>query len=333
MYLKTIKFIITFFAASAVLFAGDSSDNYPLVKAVVKPDKATVGDLLEYRVNIAGKIKGNIDITPPEKREVFPEKKKEDEKNEESEPLPGDQVPLYIIHSVKKNDRTKESITDITVVIQVSYYRPGKYYLPDLDIKGPDGVKLGYKVPEVEIKGVNEKGEFQPVEPPINLEGNYYRLIFLILGVIAFTFLAVFIFWFVQKRMKGRVSEPVIVPPIDVFMEDVRKLNGRSLISKGQIDDYVFGISMIFRRFLSLLLKIDATEMTSEELEKVLIKLFPKNLYKKYESGIVQGFHLWDLSKFAEFTPSEDILKENLKNTIKLATNLSREMRNGTDRV
>ena len=40
------------------------------------PEKATVGSLLDYRINIAGKGLAGMSIVPPEKREFYPERKR-----------------------------------------------------------------------------------------------------------------------------------------------------------------------------------------------------------------------------------------------------------------
>ncbi|MBN2159213.1 MAG: hypothetical protein JW807_07445 [Spirochaetes bacterium] len=311
----------------------------PKIKAVVKPDKATVGSILDYRVNVAGMNIGTIEIVPPEKRECYPEPKKEEQakkksdRGEDAEEDPAHYVPLYIIHSVKKDDRSDKSMTDITVSMQLSFYRPGTWALPDIEIRGADGIAIGYKVPTVEILAVNEKGEYQEIEPPLSLGGNYWRLAFLAMGLIALGVAAFFAYRYIRRVWEERRAAPIVIPPIETFMSDLEKFNGDRLIDEGKIEEFVFGISMIFRKFLSSQFGFDATDMTTYEIERKIMKVFPRSLYDRHAGDIVQGLNLWDLSKFAEFTPSGDMLRASLAKTIELAKNLSGEADDGAPRV
>ena len=85
------------------------------------------------------------------------------------------------------------------------------------------------------------------------------------------------------------------------------------------------GISMIFRRFISLQYRIDATEMTSEEIDAMLSRVMPRPLYAGCRDRMMNSFLLWDLSKFAEFAPSQAILLANCEGTRKLAVDLAGE--------
>ena len=56
----------------------------------------------------------------------------------------------------------------------------------------------------------------------------------------------------------------------------------------------------------------------------MLARIMPAHVYDYYSGPIMKCFLLWDLSKFAEFTPPHEILLKNLENTRNLALNLSR---------
>jgi hypothetical protein len=328
-------------AITTLLFAaaGRGEINAPNIKAVVKPAKATVGAVLEYRVNIAVKGLTAVTILPPEKREYYPEKKKDaaNQKRttpgEENDEDPAQYVPLYVIHSIKKDDQSDKTMTDITVSMQISYYRPGTWSLPDVEIKGADGIPIGYKVPTVEIAAVNEKAEFQDIEPPLDLGGNWWRIAILGLGIIAVAVTAIFAWRYIRKRLEERKLAPVIIPPIEIFLKEIGEFNGDWLIDEGKIEEFVFGISMIFRKFLSLQFHFDATDMTTYEIEKKIRKSFPRNIVNTYFDDIMRGFNMWDLSKFAEFTPTPEQLHSSLATTIDLAKKISGEMSGVLPRV
>ncbi len=327
--------LMVLLAASAMAGGVDA----PKIRATVTPEKATVGTVLDYRVTIAGRGLSGITIIPPEKREVFPEKKKTQApsgKNGEeggADEDPAQYVPLYVIHTIKKNDRSDKTMTDITVSMQVSFYRPGTWQLPDVEIRGADGIAIGYKTPAVTVGAVNEKGEFQEIEPPLELGGNWWRLVILIL-VLAVLAVAGFFAWrYGKKILEERRAAPVIVPPIDIFLKEIEQFNGDSLIDEGKIEEFVFGISLIFRKFLSLQFRFDAAEMTTHEIEKKIRKVFPKNIHDSFAGQILESFNLWDLSKFAEFTPTPELLHASLGRTVDLAKKISGEMSGVLPRV
>ncbi|MBN1496091.1 MAG: hypothetical protein JXA07_04940 [Spirochaetes bacterium] len=327
--------IVTTAAALLMMGVATAETDAPLIKATVNPQKATVGAVLDYRVNVAAKGALSLKINPPEKREFYLKKKKDapqKKKNEAdaAEEDPAQYVPVYVIHSIKKDDRSDAAMTDITVIMQLSLYHPGTWALPEIEITGADGIAIGYQVPSVEIAAVNEKGEFQEIEPPLALGGNYWRLAFLVLGLVAAGIAAFFgVRYFMKWRVERRAA-PVIIPPIRIFLKEIEAFAGETLIADGKIEEFVFGISMIFRKFLSLQFGFDATDMTTREIEKKIRKIFPAALHDAHYDEIMGVFNLWDLSKFAEFTPSAELLRSSLDRTVALARKLSGGEGDGT---
>ena len=189
---------------------GRSETDYPTVKAGVSRESATVGEVIDYTVSITGRGVRDMEILKPAETVYFPDKDKKSGaaatgKDKKSGDDAGSQVPLYIIHEAKKEDNSSGSVEYITLTMKISYYRPGRHLLPEVTISGKDRVRVGYKVPEVEIKPVNEKSEFVDIEPPLDLGGNYARLIYLALALVAATAGAVFLARYIRKRRRERV--------------------------------------------------------------------------------------------------------------------------------
>jgi len=330
-----LKGLASRLAAALILFGAPAAifpeaQNTPLVKAVVKPASATVGAPLEYRINIAGRGLGpkDIDVLLPENRECYPEKEAGDrpvKKNGDEEEDPAQEVPLYVISKAAKDDRSVRDMLDLSVVLDVAYFRPGRYSLPEIEIRDRRGEKIAYELPVIEIKETNAQGALEEIEPPLDLGGNHTRLILLVAGVIAATLITVFAVYYIRKKRAENAARVEPVPPLEVFLRDMAKLGAPSLIAQNRVEEYVFGVSMVFRKYLSAVYDIDATEMTSDEIDHLLKKVMPARDYSRYGDAIMQSFHLWDLSKFAEFAPSREILEANLEKTEKLARNLSRE--------
>ncbi|MBN1533119.1 MAG: hypothetical protein JXA20_10690 [Spirochaetes bacterium] len=335
---RTAIVVLMILLAAGSLPAGTQEKNAPAVRATVKPATATIGDVLEYRVNIAGKNIGGVNILLPERRVAYPEKGKAavpaaPPGGEPEEEDPGESVPLYIIHKAVKDDRSEKEITDITVILQMSYYRPGRHTLPEVEIRDTDKAAIGYKVPEITIKSLNEKGEFQEIEPPLRLSGNYTRLILLIAGLIVLAVAGVFLYRRIRRVMEERRAAIPAVPPIELFWKEMAGLDPRGLIAGGAVEEYVFGISMVFRRFLSRQYRFDAVEMTSDEILSAMKRILHRERLKRYADDIGKCFNLWDLSKFAEFSPTAETLTMNLELLEKLAETMARDEGYGTDRV
>jgi len=314
-----------FIAAAALLGAQGSEAPETAVRASVSVRKATVGDLLTYRIVIAGPGLKGVAVSPPQQREFIPEEAQPKASSDSGEDDASRLIPLYIIHSIKKEDRSSPDRADISVTMSISFYRPGKYRLPEIEIKGKDGIVIGYKVPEVEIAAVNPKGEFMEIEDPLSLGGNYWRLAFLLLGAALIGASAFFAWRYARRKLSRAPREEPALPPIDLFMKGIENLEGERLIEEGRVEEYVFGISMLFRRFLSLQFGFDATEMTTHEIERQVRRIFPRALFDRRYEELMRILTLWDLSKFAEFMPTREALAENLRATVNLARRLAEE--------
>jgi hypothetical protein len=245
--LKRILILSLFFAAATAAWGDEPKENteagIPNIRAIVTPKEATVGDILEYRINIAGKNIKDIKILLPEKKMAFPVKeitegktgKGQGKDNQaEAEGPAAAAVPLYIIHNAKKDDRSEKDIMDMTVILEMSYYRPGTHKMPVIDIIDVDKANIGYKVPEINIKSLNEKGQFHDVEPPLELSGNYTRLIILIIGVIIATILGLIAFRYIKKTIEEKKQEVIIIPAIVTFREEIDQFEGKKLIEEKQ---------------------------------------------------------------------------------------------------
>lgn len=312
------------FIAAALLGAQRGEAPETGVRASVSAPKATVGEVLTYRILISGPELKGVAVSPPQ-REFIPEEAKPKVSRDSGENDALKLIPLYIIHSIKKEDRSSPDRADIEVTMTIAFYRPGKHRMPEIEIKGSDGIAVGYKVPEVEIAAVNPKGEFMEIEEPLSLGGNYWRLAFLLLGAALVGAAAFFAWRYVRRRISRAPRQEPALPPIEIFMKGVESLEGDRLIEEGRVEEYVFGISMLFRRFLSLQFGFDATEMTTHEIEKQVRRIFPRALFDRRYEELMRILNLWDLSKFAEFMPARDALADNLRATVNLARRIAEE--------
>lgn len=324
---------------SGTVFSADK--NYPVIKSAVKPQKTTIGVPLTYTITITGKNTDPVDITPPQKGFAFPVKKedtkkkkkknkqkKKNQKNKDKKD-PKDYVPLFAITGAKKIDDSTTEMTDIRIIVDITFYRPGKFTLPQLKITDKKGGKIGYKLPQVQIVPVNKKGQMEDLEPPLDFGGNYFRLVMVIIGAMIFAGIAVAVYFYIKKKRELAEKEEIVIPPIEIFEQDVAEFGGKDLIINNKLEEYVFGMSMIFRKFLSAQLNFDASEMTSDEIDKMLRKMFSQYRYEKHGTEVVKIFELWDLTKYAEFAPSTDIVLSNHEKAITIARDIARDVTYG----
>ena len=311
-----MKYCIAIFMLTCALLFANEPDDFLHIEAISSLEQATVGQVIEYKVSITGESLKDVKIVVPEKQEVFPSKEEDETKTKDVDSI----VPIYIIDSVKKNDSSDDKKQTITITMTISFYRVGSWFLPEIDITGDDGIKAGYNIPTVSITALNPNFEFQEAEAPLDAKRNYFRLAILIIAILA---LAFFIVRWLLKREKKPVVETIDEKPIDVFMRELDLLNGPTLIEQGKIDEYTFGVSEIFRRFLSSRFSFDAAEMTSSELQRYMDKILRTPKYMEIINDVADLLNLWDLAKFAEFMPAKETMLQSHEKIIKTAKRLA----------
>ncbi|MFA5519929.1 MAG: hypothetical protein WDA74_11800, partial [Spirochaetota bacterium] len=165
-----------------------------------------------------------------------------------------------------------------------------------------------------------------------SLSGNYTRLYLLILAVLISGILIYFLIkFFRNKKAKDTKEEIPLLSPLELFMADLKRIDCLKLISDGEVKEYIFTISILFRKYISALYEFDAAEMTTEEISRILDSVMPAYYYRQYNKEIIDTMNFWDLSKFAEFSPSNELLINNYNSILSVAQKLSphKEWNNG----
>ena len=307
------------------LIAAAVTEEYPTVHASVKPLRASVGTPLEYTIEIRGKDPSGIEILVPEKKSYPPDKPAGKPDAKKGEGLPADSVPLYIIHDAKTSESEKGGSRIKALTIELAYYRPGRHRLPLIELRDAEGVGIGYQIPEIEISPTNEKGEFQEIEPPLELGGNYVRLIAVIASCVLLAALCIGAFMFIKKRREGLAVPAAETPPLEIFLNEMRGL--RAMLSSGEsgIELYALHASAAFRRFVGSVFGFDAMEMTSAEIAAACRERSARMRYGEGGEELRKTMELWDLAKSAEFSPARETILAHMDAVEKLARRLARE--------
>jgi hypothetical protein len=297
----------------------------PKIKASATPLQTTIGVQIQYKVSIAANDQ-TIEILLPEEKSFYlkddkvseqKEKNKKSTQNESEEDqdvkAAKKSIPLYRIESVVGEDNSDNNMLYKTVIMKVVYYHIGKYSLPEIKFKNSEGKYFTYQIPQVTINQLNKIGQMEDIEAPLALKGNYDRLIIIIISAILLGVVVAISIVFIRKKIKARKAKVTIRSPREVFVEELDKFKKEKYLEKNDVENFVVNLSMIFRRFLKLTLMIDAVDMTNDEIFRTIKKSDKINFSIDMYEKITDLMNLWDLSKFAEFAPSCEVLAKNLQ--------------------
>ncbi|MFP4013563.1 MAG: hypothetical protein ACLFVQ_05720 [Chitinispirillaceae bacterium] len=112
-------------------------------------------------------------------------------------------------------------------------------------------------------------------------------------------------------KTKAKVL-PVIPPkpPYEEAVEALEKLKKRNLIQHGYIQEYVFELSEIFKRYLGRRYEVNASEFTTEEM---IDWLDTATMAKELKMNAEWFFRTSDPVKFAKWIPEMQIINRFLK--------------------
>ncbi len=304
------------------------------VDSGVKPDKARVGDALTYTITVNGAGLESLNVALPEKGFYYPESET-GEKSAAAEKKSGsgmdkkesdNPVPLYEVRESTSTSSGRGNDT-LSIKILMTYLRTGTYTLPEIKITGSDGVTIGYRIPSVTIIETNAEGKFEEIEEPLDPPTDYSGIIITVLALLIICGAVAAAAWYFYRRYRRQKELLPAGPglsPYGRFMIELEKLGPGEIIAKGKVKQYAFGMSMIFRRYISWQFGFDAAEMTTDEIRLNLKSFLPVEIYDVYGSDIIRMLDFWDMSKFAGFEPSADLLMENLSSTGRLAEKISK---------
>lgn len=319
-----IALLLLFF--SVQLFSSTEPD----IKAYIDKKEVTVGEKIQYSVSFT-KTDLIKEIKIPEKKVYFPTvKEPSDEKKAE------DYVPAFEIRDIKENKDKIDNSELIKYTFEIVYFRPGSYMLPQLALFDDEGVMFGYDIPSVTVKTLNEKGEKISNEPPLALSGNYTRIILLVFGIVILTAIVVLLIIYLRKRIQNNKTIQPVIAPIEIFKKDIELLENKQLIQNGEKHEFIFELSHIFKKYLSLSMKADIREMTNDEV-KTFIRKNISDFNRAESTALIETLSnimdMWDLAKFAEFNPSEEMLNLNFKGTTEIAEKVIWEENNVRFRI
>ncbi len=265
-----------------------------LVRAV--PDRALIGEPFVVEVTLTHPKEQRIDVRTP-----------------------GDLGDFDLVES-KRNRVDGPSSSTTTFQLTLSAYALGKQKTPAFTFDVDDGKEPGtFAAPATDVEVVSSlppdaertgAGLFD-IRPPREVPIRTWRLVFLMLGLLAAAGLA-----YALYRYFKRPRPPALVPvkpaePLHVrAIAALDQLRTQELPAKARSREFYFLLSEILRGYLGERYSFEAMESTSSELLESLRRLHTPGLPMKDLSAF--AFES-DLAKFARASPSPDECKASLE--------------------
>jgi hypothetical protein len=157
---------------------------------------------------------------------------------------------------------------------------------------------------------VNLEEDFKPIKEQKNIAFPWKEVLIKVLIVVAILSLILFAIFYYIKRKK-RLLELANKPktPLEIYIETLQKLEtleSQKLWQKDQIKEYYFTLSETLRNYIEGRFKVNAMELTTDEIFELMNAEINDGLNKKLKEILSQA----DLAKYAKFKPANE---ENVK--------------------
>ncbi len=147
---------------------------------------------------------------------------------------------------------------------------------------------------------------FRDIKEPVELPFDWRELLpYFAIALIAILIILLFIYFWRKRKAKPEnveeVPEPAI-PDFELALQKFDKIKSEKIWKTGKLKQYYIDISDVLREFIENRYKINAPELTSDEiLMAIKTKLQQTGQYNNLRAILT----LSDLAKFAKYTPGE----------------------------
>ncbi len=194
-------------------------------------------------------------------------------------------------------------------------YLPGIYTIPAMSVtfrnaeSGREAALLRTESIEIPVRSLldpeAETSDIRDISPPLSLgPERIFQLTPLGLALI-FAALAAGIYLFLQKKKKGEIVAPVVLPPDQVALHELAELERDNLLARGEVQLFHERISGILRRYIENRFGLKAPERTTEEFLSELSRSRSTagELLGSHKAVLADFLTQCDLVKFARYEP------------------------------
>lgn len=247
----------------------------------ITPNVATIGDIVEYKVNI--ELNDKAFLVYPDKREV---------------------LGAFSILSFRVQEKVIEQKKKISLTYKIAAYEVGELEIPSRNISWINqfGKEIQEKIPKLNIKiqSVLDTSEKQtkPLYPAFQLErnGNFF---FIVLITFILLSLALLIFLRRSKTISNKKNKLKVKKSLydQIAFREIKELENRGFILNGQIKTHYTHLSEIIKKYLSSLFQMRFLELTTTEtIEHLKLKKVDNETLKRLRHFFYQCDHI----KFSE---------------------------------
>ena len=183
----------------------------------------------------------------------------------------------------------------------------GICYIPSIQFKNFTTNSIAVIVNTVDIA---EEAELKDIKAPLHAPISFDEITPYILALIIFLLIIYLIKWYLSNRKKSAKQTVVvenIIPPYELALNELEKLNAKKLWQDGNVKEYYSELSEIIRTYIENGIGTPAMEIPTQE---ILHQLQQKRIdITKLKEVLTRA----DLAKFAKAKPLEIENEESLK--------------------
>ena len=157
---------------------------------------------------------------------------------------------------------------------------------------------------------INPKGDIQDVKAPVKIQLDWWFIALIVLIVIVILAGAYFGYRYYKKKKEvelGMHKVIIKIPPHEIALSDLRRLEEKKLWQQGMIKEYHSEITEIIRKYFEARFDIAALEMPSSELLDLLKNVAGAQIIFDKTRDFLNNA---DMVKFAKFQPLASINEE-----------------------
>jgi hypothetical protein len=220
-----------------------------LIRAMVEPEEATIGDVVTYTVTLSRSPDVSVQ-------------------------LPESMDPVQGLTGVEQGHTEPDSSAGRMIETRWFQFRAdnvGTVVFPEVKIlyptkQGHDEARtkeIALNVKSVVPENMQDVLDIKPLERP----GVDRRIVFYVAAGLFLTALLALAFWLkLKKESGGQTVMPPPLPPGEEAEHALKRLEEMNLIEQGEFKRYYFILSEIFRRYLERRFRVPAIERTSQEI-------------------------------------------------------------------
>ena len=246
-----------------------------------------------------------------------------------------DTIDIFQVLDISQTENFDKDTESMYHKIDIKFagFDAGKFDFPELEFtvkRKNDNQILKTKAFNIEIISViaDSSQVIKEIHDPIKIHFGFWEYFIPIISLIILIALIFFLRKFIKSRKKEILKQDYIDtrPAYQKAMEQVEALKAKDLLSKGSFIEFHFQLSLILRFFIEEQFKINAMEMTTNEIRQS----FHSDVYQE-KNKILDYLAYADKVKFAKFSTTINDSESYLKwfiNYLKLYEKKYFEMKN-----